>query len=42
MNGLATCHAQKFYINPSPDHRLQKDDMLVVIGTTTDIDRLPI
>jgi trk system potassium uptake protein len=42
LNVLATCHAQKFDINPSPDHRLQKDDMLVVIGTTTDIDRLPI
>jgi trk system potassium uptake protein len=42
LNVLATCHSQKFDINPSPDHRLQKDDMLVVIGTTTDIDRLPI
>jgi trk system potassium uptake protein len=42
LNVLATGHAHKFDINPSPDRRLQKDDMLVVIGSTTDINRLPI
>jgi trk system potassium uptake protein len=42
LNVLATGHALKFDINPSPDRRLQKGDLLVVIGKTADIDRLPI
>jgi trk system potassium uptake protein len=42
LNVLATGHEQKFDINPSSDRRLQKGDLLVVIGTTNDIDRLPI
>jgi trk system potassium uptake protein len=42
LNVLAIGRTQKFDINPSPDRRLQKDDMLVVIGSTTDINRLPI
>jgi hypothetical protein len=31
-----------FEVNPSPDRPLQKGDMLVVISTTADIDRLPL
>jgi trk system potassium uptake protein len=42
LNVLAIGRTQKFDINPSPDRRLQKDDMLVVIGATADINRLPI
>ncbi len=42
LNVLAIGHDQKFNVNPSPDYRLQKNDMLVVIGNIADIDRLPI
>jgi trk system potassium uptake protein len=42
LNVLATSHAQKFDINPSSDRRLQQGDLLVVIGSNADIDRLPI
>jgi trk system potassium uptake protein TrkA len=42
LNILAMGQSPKFEINPSPDQRLKKGDMLVVIGNTTDIDRLPI
>ncbi|MGB8700880.1 MAG: TrkA family potassium uptake protein [Thermosynechococcaceae cyanobacterium] len=42
LNVLALCHNQTFDINPGPDQRLQKGDMLVVIGNNNDIDRLPI
>ncbi len=42
LNVLATGHAQKFDINPSPERPLQKGDMLVVIGSNADIDRLPL
>ncbi len=42
LNVLAIGQLQKFDINPSPDRRLHKGDMLVVIGNTSDIDRLPL
>jgi trk system potassium uptake protein len=42
LNVLAVGQAQKFDINPQPDRRLCKDDLLVVIGNKLDIDRLPI
>lgn len=43
LNVLAIAEQdQKFDINPSPDRKLHKGDMLVVIGNTTDIDRLPL
>lgn len=42
LNVLAIGQAQNFDINPKPDRRLCKGDMLVVIGNTVDIDRLPL
>jgi trk system potassium uptake protein len=42
LNVLAVGQAQKFDINPQPDRRLAKDDLLVVIGNKLDIDRLPL
>jgi trk system potassium uptake protein len=42
LNVLAVGQAQKFDINPQPDRRLCKDDLLVVIGNKLDIDRLPL
>jgi trk system potassium uptake protein len=43
LNVLAIAEQdQKFDINPSPDRKLQKGNMLVVIGNTADIDRLPL
>jgi trk system potassium uptake protein len=39
MTILAIGKDQNFDINPQPDRRLSKDDMLVVIGNTMDIDR---
>jgi trk system potassium uptake protein len=42
LNVLAIGQAQHFDINPQPDRRLGKDDVLVVVGTRGDIDRLPL
>ncbi len=42
LNVLAVGQAENFDINPTPDRRLNKGDMLVVIGNTQDIDRLPL
>jgi trk system potassium uptake protein len=42
LNVLAVGQAENFDINPAPDRRLNKGDMLVVIGNTQDIDRLPL
>jgi trk system potassium uptake protein len=42
LNVLAIGRSQNFDINPKPDRRLSAGDMLVVIGNTEDIDRLPL
>jgi trk system potassium uptake protein TrkA len=42
LNVLAIGQSQNFDINPAPDRRLCKGEMLVVIGNTVDIDRLPL
>jgi trk system potassium uptake protein len=42
LNVLAVGQAQNFNINPQPNQRLAKDDVLVVIGSRADIDRLPL
>ncbi len=42
LNVLAVGQAQNFDINPKPDRKLIAGDMLVVIGNTQDIDRLPL
>jgi trk system potassium uptake protein len=42
LNVLAVGQAESFDINPTPDRRLNKGDVLVVIGNTQDIDRLPL
>jgi trk system potassium uptake protein len=42
LNVLAVGQAQNFNINPQPNQRLGRDDVLVVIGSRTDIDRLPL
>lgn len=42
LNVLAVGQAQNFDINPKPNRYLCKGDMLVVIGNTVDIDRLPL
>jgi trk system potassium uptake protein len=42
LNLLAVGSGQKFEINPTPDLRLQKGGMMVVIGDNKDINRLPI
>jgi trk system potassium uptake protein len=42
LNVLAIGQSQNFDINPKPDRRLCPGDMLVVIGNTEDIDRLPL
>jgi trk system potassium uptake protein len=41
LNVLAVGQAQNFDINPQPDRRLAKNDLLVVIAKRVDIDRLP-
>jgi len=41
LNILAVAIAEKFEINPSPVMRLQKDWLMVVIGTHQGIDQLP-
>jgi trk system potassium uptake protein TrkA len=41
LNLLAVGIAEKFEINPSPIMRLQKDWLMVVIGTNKGIDQLP-
>ncbi len=42
LNVLAIGQSEDFDINPKPDRRLHQGEMLVVIGNTQDIDRLPI
>jgi trk system potassium uptake protein len=42
INVLAIGQSQNFDINPQPDRRLGQDDVLVVIGSRGDIDRLPL
>jgi trk system potassium uptake protein len=42
LNVLAIGRSQSFDINPKPDRRLSVDDVLVVIGTKSDLDRLPL
>jgi trk system potassium uptake protein len=42
LNVLAVGQAQNFDINPQPNRRLAKEDLLVVIGKKVDIDQLPI
>jgi len=41
LNILAVAIAEKFEINPSPVMCLQKDWLMVVIGTHQGIDQLP-
>jgi trk system potassium uptake protein len=40
LNLLAVGYEQNFEINPSPDLRLEKGSMMVVLGSNTDINRL--
>lgn len=42
LNLLAVGRAEKFEIDPQPNERLNKGDVMVVIGSNKDIDRLPI
>jgi trk system potassium uptake protein len=42
LNVLAIGQSEDFDINPKPDRRLHQGEMLVVIGNTQDIDRLPL
>jgi trk system potassium uptake protein len=42
LNVLAIGQPEHFDINPKPDRRLGEEDVLVVIGTKSDLDRLPL
>ncbi len=42
LNVLAVGHNGKFAINPEPSQRLAKGDLMVVVGTNQNIDRLPL
>lgn len=42
LNVLAVCKGEKFEINPSPVTRLQKGELLVVIGPNRGIEQLPV
>jgi trk system potassium uptake protein len=42
LNLLAVSRADKFEINPQPNERLRRGDLMVVIGSNKDINRLPI
>jgi trk system potassium uptake protein TrkA len=42
LNLLAVGQSEKFEINPDPSRRLHKGQVMVVIGSNRDIDRLPI
>lgn len=42
LNLLAIGQSEKFEINPDPSRRLHKGQVMVVIGSNRDIDRLPI
>jgi trk system potassium uptake protein len=42
LNIIALVYDGKFEINPSPQHKLVKGSMMVVIGSNEDINRLPI
>ncbi|WP_299404580.1 TrkA family potassium uptake protein [Acaryochloris sp. IP29b_bin.148] len=42
LNVLAICGDRKFNVNPSPDLKLQKGAVMVVIGETKAIDELPL
>jgi len=39
---LAVSRADKFEINPQPNERLRRGEVMVVIGSNKDINRLPI
>ncbi|NJN39519.1 MAG: TrkA family potassium uptake protein [Acaryochloridaceae cyanobacterium CSU_3_4] len=41
LNVLAICRDQQFNINPSPSFKLKKGSVMVVIGETQAIDKLP-
>ena len=42
LNLLAVSRADKFEINPQPNERLRRGELMVVIGSNKDINRLPI
>ena len=42
LNLLAVSRADKFEINPQPNERLRRGEIMVVIGSNKDINRLPI
>ena len=42
LNLLAISRADKFEINPQPNERLRRGELMVVIGSNKDINRLPI
>ena len=42
LNLLAVCNDGTFEVNPNPNRRLQKGEIMVVIGSNKDLDRLPI
>ena len=42
LNLLAVSRANKFEINPQPNERLRRGELMVVIGSNKDINRLPI
>lgn len=42
LNLLAVCNDGTFEVNPNPNRRLYKGEIMVVIGSNKDIDRLPI
>ena len=42
LNLLAVSRADKFEINPQPNERLRRGEVMVVIGSNKDINRLPI
>ncbi len=42
LNLLAVGRAEKFEINPQPNERLKKGEVMVVVGSNKDINRLPI
>lgn len=42
LNLLAVCNDGTFEVNPNPNRRLHKGEIMVVIGSNKDLDRLPI
>ena len=39
---LAVCNGDKFITNPAPGQKLQKDSIMIAIGSNKDIEKLPI